>query len=78
MTSSIDRISQMYAWERRGVLSDVSVRSTDKGRFFTFVIAKTGEARNLRAGELDGFLAGLDVGYAAVKPEPEPAPPPKK
>lgn len=80
MVTAAERLSQLYSLERQGVLSNVMIYAPGDGaKRFTFTVVSDGNERSLRAGELDPFLAGVQIGLAAARPEqpspePEPAP----
>ncbi len=65
MTTSTDRLSALYAYERKGVVQDVAVvTDKERGRFFQFAVVADGAVHRLRSGELDSFLKGVEAGYA--------------
>lgn len=74
MVTMSDRLAQLYALERKGLVTNVTITAPGDGaRRFSFTVVADGRERLLRSGELDPFLAGVEVGLAAPRPaEPQP------
>lgn len=72
--TAADRLSALYALERKGVIRDVMITAPGDGaRRFSFTVIGDGRERSLRSHELDPFLNGIEVGLSAPRPEePEP------